>query len=718
VLYRLPELEKIPRAWERSCGITIIGPRPNPKQEAEEKRAIAQRILKLPYVLVVEGEKDVAAAESLGFTATCNPMGAKKWHDDYSHFLEGAGVVVIADADRPGREHAQQVAASLQGWAASVKVCEIPQCKDLAEAVSKGWRKGLFENLFHDAKEWKPRSGAEILNDIYRFIRTYMVMTEAEARVIALWIGHSHIFMTWGYTPYLYVHAPTTECGKSTLLKLLKMFVKDPDDSAGGSPASLKYIIADTRPTLLLDEMDTELGRNADPARREEYRRLLDAGFEIDKPLRCSEKQGSRWVSKTYDVYCPKVFAGIKNFLPHTVVARCYEIALEEGRPERQFLWPVVASPEGEMLAAELKEWCAKIRDSVWDTNPEVFQYPIWKGRDMMKAAPLLAVAEQAGGDWPAAGREGILTLTQQAKEDDLQGIDRTLARQTKYVFDGRDVLQDEQPTPVDEITSKNLAAKVGEIEGSPFADWHGKPLTPTGLARLLRHHKTPEGHPIRPVDNQRFEGDGIEKGTKVRFYRRSQFLTFWETYASDDQTTKVAVAPIYATGTNPQPEQQPEQGIPYKTQDVTPNVPVVPIGGAGYEGKPQIGPKPAHDPRLVRLKDYRCADWKLAAAILKLASKLAKQAQRGSSAQPSITLPNSDPGTSTAGAGLPTLIVGGHETAMLDIGNAEGQGGRGGSQHEKRTGTAPTEPRGAHVRRTGHGIHDPRDWTSAWSDK
>jgi putative DNA primase/helicase len=57
-------------------------------------------------VIVAEGEKDVLSAWlwSLG-PATCNPMGAGKWNDEYSETLRGKNVTIIApDAARPPRK--------------------------------------------------------------------------------------------------------------------------------------------------------------------------------------------------------------------------------------------------------------------------------------------------------------------------------------------------------------------------------------------------------------------------------------------------------------------------------------------------------------------------------------------------------------------------------------------------------------------------------------
>lgn len=65
-------------------------------------------------VFICEGEKDVDAIREAGFVATCNPMGAKKWLDEYSVFLKGANVVIIVDKDDVGREHAAMVRDSLR----------------------------------------------------------------------------------------------------------------------------------------------------------------------------------------------------------------------------------------------------------------------------------------------------------------------------------------------------------------------------------------------------------------------------------------------------------------------------------------------------------------------------------------------------------------------------------------------------------------------------
>lgn len=112
-------------------------------------------------VVLAEGEKDALALLQHGFTATCNSGGAGKWLDDYTTALRGASVVIVADKDKPGREHAAHVAAKLQGIAASVKVIECPDVggrtvKDAADYFTAGGTAESLTRIMHAAPAWQP----------------------------------------------------------------------------------------------------------------------------------------------------------------------------------------------------------------------------------------------------------------------------------------------------------------------------------------------------------------------------------------------------------------------------------------------------------------------------------------------------------------------------------------------------------------------------------
>lgn len=119
-------------------------------------------------VFIAEGEKDVDRLRSLGLVATCNPMGAGKWRDEYSDFLIDREVVILPDNDDSGRDHARAVAASLRGKASKIQILELPRLKpkgDVSNWLDAGGTEDQLCQMAEAAPEWKPdpegSSGAE-----------------------------------------------------------------------------------------------------------------------------------------------------------------------------------------------------------------------------------------------------------------------------------------------------------------------------------------------------------------------------------------------------------------------------------------------------------------------------------------------------------------------------------------------------------------------------
>jgi putative DNA primase/helicase len=110
-------------------------------------------------VLVCAGEKDTDCARELGFTATTNPLGEGKWREEYSEHFEGRPAAVIAHNDTPGRKHADDVAQSLYGKAASVKVVELPGVPedggDFSDWADAGGTADKLRRLIDEAPEWE-----------------------------------------------------------------------------------------------------------------------------------------------------------------------------------------------------------------------------------------------------------------------------------------------------------------------------------------------------------------------------------------------------------------------------------------------------------------------------------------------------------------------------------------------------------------------------------
>lgn len=75
-------------------------------------------------IYVVEGEKDADRLWDKDIAATCNFGGADEWRDEYSDYLTGADVIIVADRDEPGERHAMKIRASLRGKARSARIVQ------------------------------------------------------------------------------------------------------------------------------------------------------------------------------------------------------------------------------------------------------------------------------------------------------------------------------------------------------------------------------------------------------------------------------------------------------------------------------------------------------------------------------------------------------------------------------------------------------------------
>jgi len=98
-------------------------------------------------VYILEGERDcLNARQHLNWVCTTNPGGARgKWEIAWNRFLRGHPIVIVADHDEKGLEHARDIESSLvlSGHDKSIKVVgQLPLgAKDITEYLQK---KGLI----------------------------------------------------------------------------------------------------------------------------------------------------------------------------------------------------------------------------------------------------------------------------------------------------------------------------------------------------------------------------------------------------------------------------------------------------------------------------------------------------------------------------------------------------------------------------------------------
>jgi hypothetical protein len=160
----------------------------------------AERIIYVP-----EGEKDVLAFERQGEVATCNPFGAGKWSDEYAEWFRDALVVVVADKENTGRDHARAVRASLEGVGAMVNVVEAKVGKDASDHFAAGY----------GVDDFVPWASADGPVAVYvGAVDGATFALEAADRVEAVWGENSNVLWPEG-EPFM-IAAPDG-AGKTTL---------------------------------------------------------------------------------------------------------------------------------------------------------------------------------------------------------------------------------------------------------------------------------------------------------------------------------------------------------------------------------------------------------------------------------------------------------------------------------------------------------------------
>jgi Protein of unknown function (DUF3631) len=344
----------------------------------------------------------------------------------------------------------------------------------------------------------------ELLDEAKQFTRRFVVIDEAQAVAISLWIAHTHAIDAFDTTPYLALTSAEKRSGKSRMLEVLELLIHSPLAAVNMSDAVLFRVIESMAPTLLLDEADAIFAGGRE---RDDFRGMLNAGWHRG-PRAFRMGGGNHTTLEGFAVFCPKAFAGIGDYLPDTLADRTIRVRLErrtrEETVERFRRRAVVPEAEElrEALAAELEPRIDELR-AAWPKLPDELDDRAWDYWE-----PLLAIADLAGEEWGKRARAAAVELSSgEAREDDSLSIQ--LLADIKSVF-----VQEEAAR----FKTSELIDKLGEIEESPWGDWYGKPISPQGLSKLLRPYR------IRTMPVW------VDEKT-VKGYKREQFVEAWNRY-------------------------------------------------------------------------------------------------------------------------------------------------------------------------------------------
>ena len=130
-----------------------------------------------------------------------------------------------------------------------------------ADPKNAGLRVGRSELVVHGEL-------AQLLDAVEVFIRRYVVVDEAQATALALWVAHTWAIEAAHATPYLFVSSAEPESGKTRLLEVLHELVREPLSTMNISDAALFRAIDAQQPTLFFDEVDAIFNEEGAGARR------------------------------------------------------------------------------------------------------------------------------------------------------------------------------------------------------------------------------------------------------------------------------------------------------------------------------------------------------------------------------------------------------------------------------------------------------------------
>lgn len=133
-------------------------------------------ILESKHVFFCEGEKDAIALKACGQPTTCNVGGAGKIPIQQAEHnilepLRGKFVYILPHNDKPGKDHAEEVAKHLQGIASSIKIIDLGMKEKGADVYD--WLGQHDTHPVDDLRElaritpdWKPKSNFLDVNEL------------------------------------------------------------------------------------------------------------------------------------------------------------------------------------------------------------------------------------------------------------------------------------------------------------------------------------------------------------------------------------------------------------------------------------------------------------------------------------------------------------------------------------------------------------------------
>ncbi|MBP5802382.1 DUF3631 domain-containing protein [Microbacterium maritypicum] len=359
--------------------------------------------------------------------------------------------------------------------------------------------------------------GAAVLDEVRAQIRRFVALpSEWHEAAAALWAAHTHLITCFDSTPRIVFASPEPGSGKTRMLEILEKLAHDPVATMNTTTAFLARRIdsGERPPTILFDEFDTLFGARARDAQAEELRGIFNSGHRRGASYSRAATRGKEVVLEEFNTFAPVAMAGLGD-LPDTIRTRAIVVPMRR-RTRAEAVEPYRERQNGGELEATRSRLAAWARTATkhignpWPMMPDGIA-----DRDADVWEPLLAVADAAGGEWPALARDAALVIVRDA-HDRPASLGIRLLADVRRVFDKGDHAR---------LRSTELLHELVGLDEAPWNDLGGKgAIDSRFLGRTFDGYGIPAAHPIRFG-----AAIGVAKG-----WDRRDFGDAWTRYLPD----------------------------------------------------------------------------------------------------------------------------------------------------------------------------------------
>lgn len=351
--------------------------------------------------------------------------------------------------------------------------------------------------------------GARLLDTVHRMIVKYVAFPSTHHyTVVVLWILHTWTVHAFYVTPRLILDSAEPGSGKTRVLELLALLCRSAKLTLSTTTAALYRRLAAAEEagqpplTVLQDEADAIFGKTVTP-QAEDLRALYNSGYRRGATVDRCEGDASRMRVREFPVWSPVALAGLAGRMPDTITSRGVTLHMRRRRPDQNVadFRERDAKVEAAPIVEILQQWADTKHDALSASRPPMPRGVTDRPAEIWE--PLLAVANEAGGEWPARARAACTYFVVDAASDD-----EKLSLGQRLLRDLRELLAREDVTA---MWSSEIITKLCSDPESEWRDLWGKSLDQRRLAKELgRYGVKPKTVRIGLATSRGYDTEGV----------------------------------------------------------------------------------------------------------------------------------------------------------------------------------------------------------------